>query len=84
LSELADATLEALAGRVIALRPAGPAPEPAPITARTVAPIPPLPQPVHERIVLDCDLQVRERLRFLAWMRRLQAQNRSEELEVTS
>jgi hypothetical protein len=84
LSELADATLEALAGRVIALRPAGPAPEPAPITARTVAPAPTLPQPVHEPIVLDCDLQVRERLRFLAWMRRLQAQNRDAELEVTS
>jgi hypothetical protein len=35
-----------------------------------------LPQPVRQEIVLDCDLQVRERLRFLAWMRRVQKESR--------
>lgn len=32
-------------------------------------------------VVLDCDLQVRHRLRFLAWMRRVQSESRHEELE---
>ena len=30
--------------------------------------------------VLDCDLQVRERLRFMAWMRRVQADGRRAEV----
>jgi hypothetical protein len=33
----------------------------------------------HEPAVLDCDLQVRERLRFLIWMRRVQAESRPED-----
>ena len=38
-----------------------------------------------EPVILDCDLQVRQRLRFLAWMRRVQAESRHEEpLETVS
>jgi len=81
---LPEPTLEAMTERVLALRPAGPAPEPAPITARAQPRPLVLARPALEPIVLDCDLQVRERLRFLAWMRRLQAANRNAELEVTS
>jgi len=84
LTDVPEATLEALAARVVALRPPGPVPEPAPVLAHAVASGPLLERPALEPIVLDCDLQVRERLRFLAWMRRLQARNRSSELEVTS
>ncbi len=36
---------------------------------------------VAEPLVLGCDLEVRERLRFLIWMRRLQAETRSRTLE---
>ena len=71
LSEMSDASLEVMAERVIALRPPGPAPEAAPITARAVPRKPPMPPMAQEPIVLDCDLQVRQRLRFLAWMRRV-------------
>ena len=79
-----EPTLEALATRVSTLRPAGPVPEPAPITApapvRRAEPA----QPALEPIVLDCDLQVLERLRFLAWMRRLQADHRDPDLQATT
>lgn len=84
LSPLSEATLEALVERVRALRPIGPVPEPAPITARA---LPPRAEPVRsvlEPIVLDCDLQVRQRLRFLAWTRRVQAENRRATLQPTS
>jgi hypothetical protein len=37
--------------------------------------------PLEEPLVLDCDLEVRERLRFLLWMRRLQAESRATALE---
>jgi hypothetical protein len=37
----------------------------------------PLPAIRREPLVLDCDLQVKERLRFLMWMRRLQREDRS-------
>lgn len=70
----ADATLEALAGRVRALRPAGWTAEPLPIPAPPPAAVAKPPKPVLEPIVLDCDLQVLQRLRFLAWMRRVQAE----------
>jgi hypothetical protein len=64
--------------------PAGPAAELAPITA-PVPVIVPAPRPaVLEPIVLDCDLQVRQRLRFLAWMRRVQAEDQREGARVTS
>lgn len=84
LSPTPEATLEVLAERVRGLRPDGPLPELAPITARA---LPKRPEPVRsplEPIVLDCDLQVRQRLRFLAWTRRVQAENRRAALQPTS
>ena len=84
LSALSEPTLEVLSGRVRALQPPGPAPEPAPITAHAVPVMPVIARPVLEPIVLDCDLQVRQRLRFLAWLRRVQAANRRAELEAAS
>jgi hypothetical protein len=44
-----------------------------------VAPRPPL-----EPIVLDCDLQVVQRLRFLAWMRRVEAEERGDGAPASS
>src|SRR6185369_1010084 len=84
LEQMPEATLEVLAARVAALRPAGPVPEPAPITAPVPAIRPEPVQPALEPIVLDCDLQVLERLRFLAWMRRLQADHRDPGLQATT
>ena len=84
LEQMPEATLEALSARVAALRPAGPVPEPAPITAPAPVHRPEPTPPALEPIVLDCDLQVLERLRFLAWMRRLQADHRDEGLEATT
>ena len=84
LSGFAEPTLEVLASRVRALRPAGPAPEQAPITAPAVPPSQVLARAPLEPIVLDCDLQVRQRLRFLAWIRRVQAADRRTALQVTS
>jgi hypothetical protein len=84
LELMPEATLEVLAARVAALRPAGPVPEPAPITAPVPAIRPEPVQPALEPIVLDCDLQVLERLRFLAWMRRLQADHRDPGLQATT
>ena len=49
----------------------------APISAPAVDPIAAPTEPV----VLDSDLQVRERLRFLAWMRRVQAEHHREPAE---
>jgi hypothetical protein len=79
-----EATLEGFAERVLSLRPPGPTPESAPITAHAVRLPAPPPRPVLEPIVLDCDLQVRQRLRFLAWMRRVQAENRRTGLQASS
>src|ERR1051326_5995208 len=84
LASLPDPTLELLAERVRALSPAGPAPEPAPITAPAQLRLPPAPRPALEPIVLDCDLQVRERLRLLAWMRRVEAEHRRIEVQAPS
>ena len=84
LGGMSEATLELLVERVRALRPAGPAPELAPITAPAVSRRPVLPKAVLEPIVLDCELQVRQRLRFLAWTRRVQAENRRAALQPTS
>jgi hypothetical protein len=82
LSDFPYPSLDVLAGRVVALRPPGPLPEPAPITAHALYRKPPVPSSALEPIVLDCDLQVRQRLRFLAWMRRVQAQNRRTEAQA--
>jgi hypothetical protein len=77
ISEGMEATLEALAERVERLRPAvvPAAARPEPVQEQAL-PVPAGPPP-HEPVVLDCDLQVLQRLRFLAWMRRLQAEERS-------
>jgi hypothetical protein len=84
LEHMPEATLEAVIARVAQLRPEGPVPEPAPITAPAPIHRPEPTRPALEPIVLDCDLQVLERLRFLAWMRRLQADRRDEGLQVTT
>jgi hypothetical protein len=84
LSDMPEATLEAMSTRVLVLRPAGPAQELAPITAPVPVFVPALRPAVLEPIVLDCDLQVRQRLRFLAWMRRVQAEDQREGARVTS
>lgn len=82
LSAFSDASLEVLAERVHVLRPPGPEPEPAPITAHALPGGPTLRRASLEPIVLDCDLQVRQRLRFLAWTRRVQAENRRTEAQA--
>jgi hypothetical protein len=84
LADFPEASLEVLAERVLALRPPGPAPEAAPITARALPRRPPVPASVLEPIVLDCDLQVRQRLRSLAWMRRVRSQNRRTEVQANT
>jgi hypothetical protein len=84
LERMPEPSLEAMAERVAALRPEGPVPEPAPITAPVAVHRPEPVQPALEPIVLDCDLQVLERLRFLAWMRRLQADARDPGLQATT
>ncbi len=84
LSGMSEATLEAMSMRVLVLRPAGPPPELAPITAPVPMAIRALPKPVLEPIVLDCDLQVWQRLRFLAWMRRVQAEDHREQARASS
>lgn len=84
LSDMPEASLEAMGTRVLVLRPAGPLPELAPITAPVPVPPPAPRRAVLEPIVLDCDLQVRQRLRFLAWMRRVQAEDQHEVARVSS
>lgn len=76
LSAIPEAKLEVLRERTNRL-------EPAPLEgawARVVEASTPPPSleglPAPEALVLDCDLQVRERLRFLAWMRRVQKESR--------
>lgn len=71
-----DVSLEVLSRRVaelITLHP--PAPEPPLATYLEPEPVP-VPEPRQEPDVLDCDLQVQQRLRFLAWMRRVQSESR--------
>lgn len=84
LAAMPEPSLQALGERVSELRPSGPAPELAPITARALPRMPVVVRAPLEPIVLDCDLQVRQRLRFLAWIRRVQAADRRAELPVTS
>lgn len=83
LQGVAEASLEGLIARVEALGPVAEAPVAVPLAVAepavpTVVPANPL-----EPIVLDCDLQVRQRLRFLAWTRRVQAEHRRAELQAT-
>lgn len=84
LANISEVSLEALTERVMELQPEH-APSlwtelAAPVVAEPiVGPVP------HEPVILDCDLQVRQRLRFLAWMRRVQAEGRrAEDLESVS
>jgi hypothetical protein len=76
----ADLTLEGLGERVRTLR------ELLPVAVEDaedlVLPAPVVPAPVRPREaeVLACNLQVRERLRFLIWMRRVQAESQREVL----
>jgi hypothetical protein len=77
LNSVPRPTLEAMVERVRALRTEfGPSiAEVAPLQLPT--PELPAAAPPPEAVVLDCDLQVRERLRFLIWMRRVQAESPS-------
>lgn len=84
LANIPEVSLEALTERVVELQPTLQA---AVAVAEPVAVVAPLalPETPPEPVVLDCDLQVRQRLRFLAWMRRVQAESRHEEpLETVS
>lgn len=74
LQDLPQATLEALGARVTTLRPASAPAATAPIALVEQVVARPLPKAPLEPIVLDCDLQVIQRVRFLAWMRRVQAE----------
>ncbi|OGF16534.1 MAG: hypothetical protein A2W00_13270 [Candidatus Eisenbacteria bacterium RBG_16_71_46] len=57
--------------------PAAAGPEaPEPVGLRESEPLAGAESPGPPPTVLDCDLQVRERLRFLVWMRRLQSESR--------
>lgn len=79
LARMPKVSLELLSARVVELAAALPAPSPAE-AVEVLEPEPlPLPEPPEEPIVLDCDLQVRQRLRFLAWMRRVQSEGRQAE-----
>jgi hypothetical protein len=84
LTGIPEATLEAMGYRVTALTLLSPAEEPASEFAPAVVELEPLPTPAPEPIVLDCDLQVRQRLRFLAWMRRVQSERRRVEARTSS
>ncbi|MBK7368546.1 MAG: hypothetical protein IPJ04_11715 [Candidatus Eisenbacteria bacterium] len=79
LTVMPDVTLEALSGRVRALAPVAVEG----ITSSEALPLPvetaPAPAVVTGPVVLDCDLQVLQRLRFLAWMRRVQSESRAAE-----
>ena len=74
LQDLPEATLEALEGRVATLRPASAPAAPAPLAPPVAVVARPAAKAPLEPIVLDCDLQVIQRVRFLAWMRRVQAE----------
>ncbi len=74
LAVVPEVSLEVMAGRARALALVAAAPATA-VAAATQSPEPaPAPVVSVEPIVLDCDLQVRQRLRFLAWMRRVQSE----------
>jgi hypothetical protein len=79
LSFVPDVSLEVLGERVASLAALLPAP-PAPLPEIPAEPVAIRSDPVpYEPVVLDCDLQVRQRLRFLAWMRRVQSESRQAE-----
>lgn len=76
-----DVSLERLGARARMLAPAVSA-APEPVREARPRVLPPPAEPTRAvPVVLDCDLQVQHRLRFLAWMRRVQSESRHEELE---
>lgn len=82
LSAIPKVSLEVLGERVTALAAALPAAiEPTPLERAIPDPLPvaAVPAAPPEPVVLDCDLQVLQRLRFLAWMRRVQSESRQAE-----
>jgi hypothetical protein len=76
LPPAAELTPEAVA-RALARIPAMPDPIPARTVLPGPAPAPVAAPPPAEPTIVDCDLHVRERLRFLAWMRQVQRENQS-------
>lgn len=79
LSVMPEESLEVLSGRVRALMPLQPVLQAAAPEPLEVVPVAEVAPPVPEPVVLDCDLQVQQRLRFLAWMRRVQSETRPAE-----
>jgi hypothetical protein len=78
LALLGDVSLEAMKSRSSMVSEWGRALDETPIPAESPAPGP---VPSVEPVVLGCELRVWERLRFLIWMRRVQAESRREILE---
>lgn len=71
LAAIPKASLEAIEARLVGFA----RPEPAPPPPVPIAPGPPLRFLVSPPAVLDCDLQIRQKLRFLAWMRRMRTEH---------
>lgn len=84
LSAVSEVTLEAMGSRARALGMLHAAPEPGDAEPEPLPQLEPLEVPVRTPIILDCDLQVRQRLRFLAWMRRVQSERRRIEARSSS
>ncbi len=84
LSAVEEVSLQALGERVGVLIEHRPAEPDAPVAMLPVALPEPLPTAPLEPVVLDCDLQVQQRLRFLAWMRRVQSERRRSEVGSAS
>lgn len=64
--------------------PVEPAIEPAADGPASAEAIEPIAGSDGETVVLDCDLEVRERLRFMVWMRRVRAERRAAVLETSA
>ena len=87
LNALPKPTLESIERRLAALGPPpvrSSIPEASPPAAAPVAPARIEPTWVSAPALLDCDLQLRQRLHFLAWMRRLKAQQGGRERETAA
>ncbi len=80
LSELPEALPEVRSKRLQVLRPADVTPQTLPAITPATATAATRP----EEVVLDCDLHVRQRLRFLFWMRRIQAESQREAVTPAS
>ena len=83
LSGRPEVTLEAIAGRLSHRAPTFRTLAAEPLRRAARAAVGPEAKP-PDPVVLDCDLQVRERLRFLAWVRRVQAERRHVEAPSAS